>query len=292
MSDPVDRLGASDPEVDAQAEVDSQAEVADLTEVAAPVRSGGVQSLARAFALLEGIADAGGTVALSQLAERVQLPPATIHRLLRSLVDLGYVGQERSRQYSLGPRLLRLAGESSKRIGVWARPHLSEAVAQLGESVNLAVLDGDEIVYVAQVQPSTTLMRMFTEVGRRTLPHSTAVGKAILAGSSDDEVLALLHRTGMPRRTEHTVTDPDEFLRRLALTRERGYATDDGEQEVGVRCVAVAVPGAPRPMAMSLSGPTTRMDDATVERAAVVLGDVAGRLGAELGSGSSGVVFA
>jgi IclR family acetate operon transcriptional repressor len=264
-------------------------EVSETAPGTTPARSGGVQSLSRAFAVLEGIADAGGTASLSQLAERVHLPPPTIHRLLRSLVDLGYVRQERSRQYSLGPRLIRLAGESSKRIGVWARPLLAEAVAQLGESVNLAVLDGDEIVYVAQVQPSATLMRMFTEVGRRTLPHSTAVGKAILAGAPEAEVRALLRRTGMPRRTDHTITDPDEFLRRLALTRQQGYATDDGEQEVGVRCVAVAVPDAPRPMAMSLSGPTTRMDDATVERAAGVLRDVAARLGAEL-AGSAVVI--
>lgn len=255
-----------------------------------PARAGGVQSLGRAFAILEAMADSGGMASLSQLAERVRLPPPTIHRLLRSLVDLGYVRQEPNRQYSLGPRLLRLAGESTRRIGVWARPLLTEAVDRLGESVNLAVLDGDEIVYVAQVQPSTTLMRMFTEVGRRTLPHTTAVGKAILAGASDADVLALLERTGMPRRTEHTVTDPQEFLRRLAVARERGYATDDGEQEIGVRCVAVAVPGAPRPMAMSMSGPTTRMDDATVERAAVVLADTARRLGAELSGSPTHVV--
>ncbi|MFC6422889.1 IclR family transcriptional regulator [Ornithinimicrobium tianjinense] len=255
----------------------------DVARPETPARgSGGVQSLGRAFSILEAIADAGGIMGLSRLAEEVGLPLATIHRLLRSLVDLGYVRQEPNRQYSLGPRLMRLAGEATSRLGVWARPLLSEAVQELGESVNLAILDGDEVVYVAQVQPSTTLMRMFTEVGRRTLPHTTAVGKAILAAATDEEVRALLRRTGMPRRTPSTITEPEEFLRRLAQARERGYATDDGEQEIGVRCVAVAVPDAPRPMAMSLSGPTGRMDDATVERAAAVLGEVAGRLGAAL----------
>lgn len=255
-------------------------------------RSGGVQSLERAFSILEAIADAGGIISLSQLAERADLPLATIHRLVRSLVALGYVRQESNRQYSLGPRLMRLAAESGKRIGVWAKPILAEAVEQLGESVNLAVLEDDEIVYVAQVQPTDTFMRMFTEVGRRTLPHSTAVGKAILADASEADVRSLLARTGMPRRTVHTLTTPEEFLEVLGTARQRGYATDEGEQELGVRCVAVAVPDAPRPMAISMSGPTTRVDDATVERAAGVLQQAAERLSRELTDQGAGVVVA
>ncbi|MGO0576066.1 IclR family transcriptional regulator [Ornithinimicrobium panacihumi] len=254
-------------------------------EQASERRTGGVQSLERAFRILEVMADAGGIIGLSQLAERSELPLATIHRLVRSLVDLGYVRQEANRQYSLGPRLMRLAAESGKRIGVVAKPLLTEAVEELGESVNLAILDDDEIVYVSQVQPTGNFMRMFTEVGRRTLPHSTAVGKAILAGRPDEEVVALLGRTGMPRRTAYTLTTPEEFLDVLRVTRERGYGTDEGEQELGVRCVAVPVPHAPRPMAISMSGPTTRMDDETVEHAAEVLQGVARELAAELGAG-------
>jgi len=244
--------------------------------------SGGVQSLERAFVILEAMADAGGIIGLSQLAERADLPLATIHRLVRTLVDLGYVRQEPSRQYSLGPRLMRLADASSQRIGLWAGPAMNAAVAKLGESVNLAVLDGDEIVYVAQVQPSANFMRMFTEVGRRTFPHSTAVGKAILAHRTDSDVTAMLERTGMPRHTEHTVTSPPAFLAALAETRERGYALDEGEQEVGVRCVAVVVPDSPQPMALSMSGPLPRMGDDTVDRAAPVLQAAAAEIAAEL----------
>jgi IclR family acetate operon transcriptional repressor len=242
-----------------------------------------VQSLDRAFAILEAMADAGGVIGLSQLASDAGLPLATIHRLVRTLVDLGYVRQEPSRQYSLGPRLMRLADSSTKRLGTLAHPYMSNVVDALGESVNLAVLDGEEIVYVAQVQPSQNFMRMFTEVGRRAKPHTTAVGKAMLAAQSDQDVLDLLKRTGMPRRTEHTITDPDDFLADLRRVRERGYAVDDGEQELGVRCVAVAVPGAPRAMALSMSGPLTRMTDAVVAEAAPILQQAAVQISAELG---------
>ena len=243
---------------------------------------GGVQSLDRAFAILEAMADAGGVIGLSQLAADSGLPLATIHRLVRTLVDLGYVRQEPSRRYSLGPRLMRLADGSTKQLSSLARPHMARVVEALGESVNLAVLDGEEIVYVAQVQPSQNFMRMFTEVGRRAKPHTTAVGKAILATQPDQTVLDLLARTGMVKRTEHTLTDPQAFLADLELSRERGYATDEGEQEIGVRCVAVTVPGAPRPMALSVSGPAPRMTDEMVARAAPLLHEAAAAISAEL----------
>jgi len=243
----------------------------------------GVQSIDRAFAILEAMADAGGAISLSTLAAGSGLPLATIHRLVRTLVDLGYVRQEPSRQYSLGPRLMRLAEGSATRLGTLVHPYLRRVVDAIGESANLAVLDGGEIVYVGQVQPAQNFMRMFTEVGRRTTPHSTAVGKAILAARPDAEVRELLNRTGMPERTRHTITEPATFLADLARVRDRGYALDDGEQELGVRCVAVVVPDAPRPMAVSVSGPLPRMADDVVAKAVPMLARAAAEFSAELG---------
>jgi IclR family acetate operon transcriptional repressor len=247
--------------------------------------AGGVQSLDRAFAILETIADAGGVISLSQLAADTNLPLPTIHRLVRTLVDLGYVRQEPSRQYALGPRLIRLGETTSRRLASWARPHLSAVVAELGESVNLAMLDGDQVVYVGQVMPSQNSMRMFTEVGRRVDPHTTAVGKAILASRDDAEIRGLLGRTGMASRTEHSITTPDAFIAEIERTRSRGYALDNEEQELGVRCVAVAVPGDSR-LAISVSGPLTRMGDGTVERAVAPLRSAAEAIAAELSTRS------
>lgn len=245
-----------------------------------------MQSLGRAFEILEKMADAGGTVGLSQLASDVGLPLPTIHRLVRTLVELGYVRQEMSRQYTLGPKLIRLGETSSRMLRSWAKPYLAELVEQLGESANLAMLDHDEIVYVGQV-PSRHSMRMFTEVGRRVQPHCTAVGKAILACQPEEEVRGLLRRTGMPSHTSHTITDPHVFLAELSRVRAQGYAVDDGEQEVGVRCVAIAVPNAPSPIAMSVSGPTARMTTDLVAKAAPLLIDAARRLSVDLDSGAA-----
>jgi IclR family acetate operon transcriptional repressor len=231
---------------------------------------GGVQSVERTFELLETMADAGGVVGLSKLAQESGLALPTIHRLIRTLVDLGYVRQEPSRQYSLGPRLIRLGESSSHLLGTWSRPYLTRIVDALGESANLAMLDGDQVVYVAQVQ-SKQSMRMFTEVGRRVYPHCTAVGKALLANMAPSDVQALLHRTGMPAQTEHTITEPERFAEEIHQVRAQGYAMDDGEQEIGVRCVAVPVLGTPNRLAVSISGPAPRMTPGVVERAVPLL---------------------
>jgi IclR family acetate operon transcriptional repressor len=240
-------------------------------------RAGGVQSLARAFDLLERMADAGGEVGLSELSAGSGLPLPTIHRLMRTLLDCGYVRQQPNRRYALGPRLIRLGESASRLLGTWARPYLAELVDATGETANMALLDGDEVVYVAQV-PSRHSMRMFTEVGRRVLPHSTGVGKALLAQLPDEQVRALLGRTGMPAATEHTLTDPDAFLTALERVRAQGYAVDDNEQEAGVRCLAVSVPGAPTAAAISISGPAGRVTEAATAAIVPVLRDVAGQL--------------
>ncbi|NNH75756.1 IclR family transcriptional regulator [Nocardia uniformis] len=244
-------------------------------------RSGSVQSVERAFGILETMAEHGGMMGLSQLAEVSGLPLPTIHRLVRTLVDLGYLHQDPSRQYVLGPKLIKLGESSARMLSVRARPHLARLVDELGESANMAMLDGDRIVYVAQV-PSRHSMRMFTEVGRRVLPHCTAVGKAMLAEMPPERVRELLQRTGMQRYTDHTITEPREFARQLELTAAAGYATDEGEQEVGVRCVAVAVPEAPARLAISVSGPAGRMTDELIERAVPLLTQVGRALSADL----------
>ena len=236
----------------------------------------------RAFMLLETIAAAGGVCSLSRLARDSGLPLSSIHRLVRTLVEIGYVRQESSREYALGPRLIRLGEASSNVIGIWAKPHLARLADELGESANLAMLDGDEVVYIGQAQ-STRSVRMFTEVGRRVLPHSTAVGKAMMAEMGEDEVRAILSRTGMPRSTETTITDPDTFVTQLAEIREQHYAVDEGEYEEGVRCFAAAVPTDASRLAVSVSGPAGRVSEELLTRAVPLLLDACRAIAKELG---------
>ena len=218
----------------------------------------GVQSVERAFELLEIMASSGGSMALGELAARAELPQPTIHRLVRTLLVMGYVRQLENRRYALGPKLIRLGESAAQLIGAWSRPHLTELVERTGESANMAVLDNDMAVYVAQV-PSPHAMRMFTEVGRRVHLHCTGVGKALLMQLPNDSVHALLKRAGMPASNENSYTTPDALIRDIELSRSRGYAVDEGEQEIGVRCFAVPVPDAPTLTAISISGPAARL---------------------------------
>ena len=242
----------------------------------------GVQSLDRAFLLLELMADAGGEVAISRLAADSGLAVSTIHRLVRTLVGRGYVRQLPSRRYVLGPRLIHLGEFASRMLATWAQPHLTRLVDVIGETANLAMLDGDRVVYVAQV-PSRHSMRMFTEVGRRVHLHCTGVGKVLLAQLPPETARELLVQGGMPARTELTVTDPDELLRQLPTIADQGYAVDDGEQETGVRCVAVPVPGGSAAGAISVSGPAGRLGLDAVSRAVPLLQSAAAALATELG---------
>lgn len=231
---------------------------------------GGVQSVERVFELLELITDAGGEVTLSELSASTDLPLPTIHRLLRTLVMKGYARQLPNRRYALGPRLIRLGEGANKQLGALARPQLKMLVDRLGETSNMAVLDSDMVVYIAQV-PSSHSMRMFTEVGRRAHTHDTGVGKAILAQLDNETVRNIVTRAGMPTPTEKSIGSVEQLLEELENIRERGYSIDEQEQELGVRCFAMAVPDAPTPTAISVSGPISRVDESFAGKAVPLL---------------------
>jgi len=241
----------------------------------------GVQSVHRALDVLESLGALGGAASIADLATATGLPLPTVHRLLRTLLDRGYVRQLGDRRYALGFGLAPLAAVAGVTVGAGAEAALRPLVDAVGETANLAVLDGDRMVYVAQV-PGRHAMRMFTEVGRRVDPHCTAVGKAVLALLPDAEVAAILRRTGLDRRTAHTVCDTDALCAQLDVVRRAGHATDEEEQEVGVRCVAVAVPTTAVRMAVSVSGPAPRMTDEVVATAVPLLREVATGLARDL----------
>ena len=245
------------------------------------VPGGGVQSVGRVLDVFEAVAAAGGESSISEIALACGLPVPTIHRLVRTVVDRGYMRQLPNRRYALGSRLVPLGEVASVMLGASGRPVLEALVAELGESANIAVLERDRVMYVGQV-PSHHTMRMFTEVGRRVYAHCTGVGKAALSLLPDDQVRAFVQRAGMPAQTSHTITDPEELILALHGIRRAGFAIDEGEQEAGVRCVAVPVEAANFHMAVSVSGPDARMTPELVARAVPLLLEASRGLALEL----------
>jgi IclR family acetate operon transcriptional repressor len=220
-----------------------------------------VRSVQRALELLDAVAH-GEEMPLAQLAEATSLAPSTAHRLLTTLVDLGFVQQDTSRRYGPGHRLLGLVSAAEQRVAALraaALPHMTELAEACGETAHLTILDGPEVVFVDQVLGPGTI-RMEVKVGTRMDAHVTAAGKALLAWQSEAYLGSLLD-TDLQRFTAQTITEPDDVRRELALVRRRGWATESEEHEPGAACVAAPILGATGPplASLSISGPTSRL---------------------------------
>ncbi|GAB4429450.1 MAG: IclR family transcriptional regulator [Chloroflexi bacterium OHK40] len=224
-----------------------------------------VQSVERTLDVLEVIASSDDEVSLSEVCERVGLPLGTVHRLLGTLLARGYAVQNKAtRHYGPGPRLLEVAARAAnnqrfdlRRIG---REALRELTAATGETSNLLLRRGSAVVYVEQVVSQQTV-RMFTEVGQHAPLYCTGGGKAILASLPAGQLEAYLAATRLEPHTTHTITTPEQLRRELEETRQRGFALDNEEHELGVRCVAAPIfdhSGA-CVAALSISGPATRL---------------------------------
>ncbi len=248
-----------------------------------------VQSLVRALALLNRIAeaaDAGAT--LTELAQQVGLPPSTAHRLLTTLEQERYVRfDHEGRLWSVGVQAF-VTGCTFTRtrslVGI-ARPHMRHLMEDSGETVNLAVEDDGMAVYLAQVE-CRQMMRAFARPGSRVPLHCSAVGKAILSAVSDKTLSKILHQHGMPRLTVKTITTPALLRADLERTRTAGYAIDDEEHAVGLRCVSAPVFDETGYViaAVSASGPMARIVDERVAQLSSLVLEAARAISADMGA--------
>lgn len=220
-----------------------------------------VQSLQRAFFLLEILSRTPSGLTLGELSLRTGLHKSTVHRLLGTLIALGYVRKRgvymlTSRLFELGARVVECADVTET-----VKPLLRGLSVRIGETVNLVIRDGTESLCVYTSESPLNELRMVCRVGKRRPLYSTAAGKAILAPLPDEEIQELWESSEIVGYTPRTITRLEDFLKDLARTRARGYAVDDEENEAGVRCVAAGltdrcgVTGA----SYSVSGPVSRM---------------------------------
>ena len=210
-------------------------------------------------------------MAIGEIAEACGIPLPTAHRLLKTLSERGYIRRYSNRHYALGSRLLSLGLTVHALLGAEARTLLLRLADELEQTATLAVLSGDRAEYLAHV-PSIYTTRTSVELGRRVELHNTSVGKAILASLPIQEVRDIVRRAGLPRVTEFTVASEGELLAQLAEIRTRGYALAEEEREMGIRAVAVPVPGSLiSPMAISIIGPLERLTLDAVQRAVPIL---------------------
>jgi len=179
---------------------------------------------------------------LSVVARMTGLPTSTVHRILQELVSIGWASETPDRRYALGARALgvlgRATGDSATARG--ARPFLEGLRDHTGHTVHFALRTDDQAVYVDKVDGRRSY-QMRSRVGLPLPLHSSAIGKALLAELSEAEVLGIIGRTKLPRRTKHTITSTAILLSELRMIRSRGYSVDNEENEVHTRCIGVAV---------------------------------------------------
>lgn len=247
---------------------------------------GGVQSVERIFQLIEHLAAHPTGVSLQTLAGETGLAKSTVHRLLASLVGLGYVVQdEENGHYRLTLKMFELSSgivDSMDIMGV-AKAHLERLSQRTGEAVHLVIRDGRDIVYIYKTESGP--MRMSSREGLRSPLYCTGVGKAILATLPGDELEDIWTHSNVQKLTDKTITDLEELRSQLVEVRANGYAIDDEENELGVRCVAVAIPGPDgrAESAFSISGLAPYMTPERIRRIATLALDARTDILADLG---------
>lgn len=238
---------------------------------------GTVQALHRGLALLAALAQEPRGVLLTDLAKRVGLAASTTHRLLATLEQAGFAELDEAtglwsvgvRNVSVGSAFLR-----GRDFVALARPFMRTLTDSSGETSNMAIRRDDAAVYISQVE-STAMVRAFSRLGDRVPLTCSGVGLALLTMHSEEEISALLHRTGLPSFTPKSIDTPAKLKETLALARARGYVIDDEAHALGMRCVAAPFFDAQGETvaAVSISGPTARL----TEHRALELGSLVAR---------------
>lgn len=243
-----------------------------------PREGASVQSLDRAIALLELVADGNG-LTLTQVSAAAGLAPSTAYRMLATLQQHGMVEFEEVGQlWHVGVQSFRIGSAFLRRrkIADRTRPVMLALVERCGETANLAVVDDDAVVFASQIETHAPI-RAFFRPGTRSPFHASGVGKAILSHLPREQVERMVARTGLERFTPTTITTLDGLMADLSRSRARGWAVDDEERNQGMRCVASAIFNEyGEPIAgISVSGPVLRMTTEAAERLGPVVREAA-----------------
>jgi IclR family acetate operon transcriptional repressor len=224
-----------------------------------------LRSVNRAIDVLETLSNCGPEgMGVGEIAEAIDVSRSTAFTLLQTLTARGLVADVRNRGgrvYRLGIALVYMGDRAIADISISriAMPILQELTDATQLTSRLAILDDGYAVAVARVD-STGPFKVTASLGRRELPHCSSVGKALLAGLSEEEVRKIIFRLGMPRRTTHTLVEPDALISELGQVRANGYAFDNEEDNVGVVCIGAPVYGRGGEIVAAISITTMKLD--------------------------------
>jgi IclR family KDG regulon transcriptional repressor len=246
-----------------------------------------IQVLDRAFEILNAVAGEGPELGVSELASRLRLRRSTAHRLVMVLESSSFLQRDAATgKCRLGPRIMQLGLVALSRLDLAqvSRPHLSRLVDEVQETAHIGLLSDSEIISIVNVQCRHPL-RFPSTVGTTSPFYCTSQGKVILAFRAPEQVNALLQDVILRPYTANTITSKIRFFSELQAIRETGYAIDNEEFEVGLRCVAAPVRDSEGEViaALSIAGPAFRMRDDRITALSLAVVQAAARLSASLG---------
>lgn len=224
-----------------------------------------IQVADRLFQVVETLA-ASGSMGLTALSKELSLNKSTTHRILNSLIHMGYVTQDStSMKYHLTFKIWEIANQLLTKIDMIdiARPFLKQLALQTGETVHLIQAEGAIAIYIDKVESYTNSVRLVSKVGESIPLYCSGVGKAILAKTPDEFIQSVWDKSQVTSLTPNTIISLPAFMKDIESTRQSGYAIDDEENELGVRCIACCLKnykGNPE-YAFSISAPINRMDE-------------------------------
>jgi IclR family transcriptional regulator, KDG regulon repressor len=225
-----------------------------------------VQTIERVSLILDMVGRSPRGASIKDLSIGLELPKGTIHRLLSSLSYFGYIRQDpETKNYFLGLKLMELGVLLRDQLDLRkvAQPILRDLAEKTGETAHMVILEMGEVVYIAKTEATQTTgsLKMVSRMGSRNPPHSCGVGKVLISHFSEEELDNFIREKGLPQRTSNTIVDPTVLRAHLKMVKKQGFAIDDEENELGIRCVAAPVfDGKRRPVAaVSVSGPALRV---------------------------------
>jgi DNA-binding IclR family transcriptional regulator len=254
-------------------------------------RSGGVQSIGRAFSILEEVARNRDGIGLADLSKRVGLHNSTTFHLVKTMVSLGYIRQIKdSKRYRIGRPLFALAASALDEMEMVsiATPVLDELSRKTGESSHFAARMSDAVVVMART-PGPGAFQLTERVGVVRPAYCTALGKVILAALRPDQLDRYLERVELKSMAANTITNPQKLRREIEEVRRTGIGYDDGEFNDEVRCAAMAVRDFSGQVigAIGISGPVWRLSMQTLQNRARTLGNAAEQLSEAFGAGAA-----
>lgn len=246
-----------------------------------------IQSIERAFEIIELLAVEPKGLSVTQLSQKLSLHKTTVHRILQTLLSRGYVQKDpQTLRYKLGVKFVEISSLYLNNIELRteAHPFLRELVAMLNVTVHLAILDGSDVVYIDKIEQVNSI-RLYSSIGKRVPAYCTALGKVMLSKFSDEEVEKMLSTISLQPYTQNTITNVKKLIDEIRFVRNRGFAVDNEELQEGVRCIAAPIYDYRGEMiaAISISAPTSVLpphrDDEIAQKVIETAKKISHRLG-------------